>query len=239
VSLKIIFSKITDERGDELTFYATTHDRQSLNGQMKVKARIDKLFAEVRQKHGSIFKPNDVIELDPRVLAYVVSQLQSYSLLDSEIDVKGKAYEEIVGSNLRGDRGEFFPPRNICKMAVLMLDPEPKHHVLDPACGTGGFLTISMNHVLKKIESAEKRKWRNAEDGTEREQRELFQKIQEYAISHVTGIDFNPNLVKAAKMNMVMNNDGSGGLFQGNSLARPVTWSKELRDRNLIGNSDD
>jgi len=70
--------------------------------------------------------------------------------------VKGRAYEEIVGSNLRGDRGEFFTPRNICKMAVEMLDPGQKHVVLDPACGTGGFLIIAMNHVIKKIREAER-----------------------------------------------------------------------------------
>lgn len=236
--LKIIFCKITDERSDELTFYATTEERQSLNGQLKVKTRLDKLFADVRRKYGNIFKQNEVIELEPRVLSYVVSQLQSYSLLDSETDVKGKAYEEVVGSNLRGDRGEFFTPRNVCKMAVQMLDPEPKHFILDPACGTGGFLTIAMNHALRKIEAAERKKWRNLESPTEREQREKFNKIQEYALSHITGIDFNPNLVKAAKMNMVMNNDGSGGLFQGNSLDRAVRWSKELRDRNLMGKVD-
>jgi len=89
------------------------------------------------------------------VLAYLVSQLQMYSLLESDIDVKGRAYEEIVGSNLRGDRGEFFTPRNICRMAVAMLDPEEKQLILDPACGTGGFLITAMNHVIEKIRVAE------------------------------------------------------------------------------------
>ena len=49
--LKLIFCKILDERADELNFYATTQERQSLNGQMKVKARIDKLFAEVKKRY--------------------------------------------------------------------------------------------------------------------------------------------------------------------------------------------
>lgn len=236
--LKLIFCKITDERGDELQFYATAQERQSLNGQMKVKARVDKLFADVRERYGNIFKKNDAIELEPRVLAYIVSQLQPYSLLDSEVDVKGKAYEEIVGSNLRGDRGEFFTPRNICKLAVAMLDPGSNHVVLDPACGTGGFLITAMNHVIQKLRPSEQKKWRNPDTPTEREQQELFRKIREYAEHKIVGIDLNPNLVKASKMNMVMNNDGSGGLYQGNSLARPVTWSKELRDLNPIGRID-
>ena len=83
-----------------------------------------------------------------------------YTLLDSDVDVKGRAYEEIVGSNLRGDRGEFFTPRNICHMAVQMLDPGEKHLVLDPSCGTGGFLITAMHHVIAKIETEERLKWK-------------------------------------------------------------------------------
>ena len=236
--LKLIFCKIADERSADLRFYATSLERQSLNGQLKVKARLDRLFHDVRSKFGTIFKPNEEIDLQSRVLAYIVSQLQTYSLLDSEVDVKGKAYEEIVGSNLRGDRGEFFTPRNICKMAVQMLDPSPAQRVLDPACGTGGFLITAMNHVTRKIRLAEQQRWRNADTPTEREQSELFRKLQEYLSSDIVGIDLNPNLVKASKMNMVMNNDGSGGIFQGNSLERPVTWREELRDLDLLGNVD-
>ena len=236
--LKLIFCKIEDERSSEINVYTTSRERQGLNGQLKVKTRIDNLFASVCEKYGTIFKPNDNIELEPSVLAYIVSQLQTSSLLHSDIDVKGKAYEEIVGSNLRGDRGEFFTPRNICRMAVEMLDPRPDDLVLDPACGTGGFLTIAMNHVIQKLRADELAKWLNPENPTEIESQELHRKIREYANERIVGIDINPNLVKASKMNMVMNNDGSGGLYQANSLVAPVTWRDALRDRNLDGTVD-
>lgn len=233
--LKLIFCKITDERSDALTFCATTTERGNLMGQLTVKGRIEALFAQVVKRYSSIFRDNEQIELEPRVLAYIVSQLQPYSLLDSEVDVKGKAYEEIVGSNLRGDRGEFFTPRNICRMAVHMVDPKPRDLILDPACGTGGFLITAMNYVLRELRAAEQRKWRDLDHPSERETTELYRRIQEYASGQLVGMDLNPNLVRASKMNMVLNNDGSGGLYQANSLARPVTWSKELRDRNLLG----
>lgn len=236
--LKLIFCKIEDERSDDLQFYATTQEWQTLNGQMKVRERLGKLFKEVRNAYSAIFERNEQIKLEPPVLAYIVSQLQAYSLLESEVDVKGKAYEEIVGSNLRGDRGEFFTPRNVCQMAIKMLDPGPGDLVLDPACGTGGFLTVAMNHVRAKITLAEQRKWRNAESPTPIEMAELIRKESEYLRKSIVGIDFNPNLVKAAKMNMVMNNDGSGGLYQGNSLQRPSLWSEALRDRDLLGKVD-
>ena len=236
--LKLIFCKIEDERSSEVDFYATSRERQSLNGHLKVKARVERLFADVRRKYATIFKPNEVIELEPRVLSFIVSQLQMSSLLDSDVDVKGKAYEEIVGSNLRGDRGEFFTPRNICHMAVEMLDPAPEDIVLDPACGTGGFLTIAMNHVIQKLREAEVLKWRDPDNPAEVELLELHRKIGEYATQRIVGIDINPNLVKASKMNMVMNNDGSGGLYQGNALAASVTWGAPLRDRELVGAID-
>jgi type I restriction enzyme M protein len=136
-----------------------------------------------------------------------------------------RAYEEIVGSNLRGDRGEFFTPRNICRMAVAMLDPSEKQLVLDPACGTGGFLITAMNHVIEKIRTAEIAKWRNNLNLAEEA---VKGRIRKFAEQFIIGMDFNPDLVKASKMNMVMDNDGAGGQFQANSLEAPPTWDPNL-----------
>lgn len=174
--LKLIFCKIEDERSNKIDFFATSDERQGLNGHLKVKRRVETLFSDVRRKYKTIFRENEDIELEPRVLAYLVSQLQPWSLLESNIDVKGKAYEEIVGSNLRGDRGEFFTPRNVCSMAIMMLDSDPDDVILDPACGTGGFLTIAMNHVIDKLRAAEREKWRDPERPNEKEVAELHRK---------------------------------------------------------------
>lgn len=231
--LKLIFCKIWDERNNsDVEFYAAATERHGLNGTMKVRDRISLLFENVKEEYKAIFDPSDTIRLEPKVLAYLVSQLQMYSLLESDVDVKGRAYEEIVGSNLRGDRGEFFTPRNICQLAVTMLEPTEKDLVLDPACGTGGFLITAMNHVIAKIQAEELKKWRG---DAERAATTTRDRIKRYAGKFIVGIDFNPELVKATKMNMVMNNDGSGGLYQANSLENPGTWSDELRARKLIG----
>ena len=80
--------------------------------------------------------------------------MQRYSFLDTNIDVKGKAYEELVGANLRGDRGEFFTPRNVQRMAIRMLDLQENERILDQSCGTGGFLVIAMNEIIKKLRAA-------------------------------------------------------------------------------------
>lgn len=234
--LKLIFCKIHDERHNErVEFYASPTERQSVNGNLKVKERIEALWTEVKKDYGSIFKAADAIDLEPRVLAYLASQLQMYSLLESDVDVKGRAYEEIVGSNLRGDRGEFFTPRNICQMAVAMLDPGEQQLMLDPACGTGGFLITAMNHVIEKIRDAELKKWKG---NAERAHEPIRARIQKFAARYIIGLDFNPELVKASKMNMVMNNDGAGGLFQANSLESSAVWSEDLRQREVFGKVD-
>jgi type I restriction enzyme M protein len=234
--LKIIFCKIHDERSsDEVQFFATSKERHGLNGQLKAKKRIGDLFRDVKAEYRTIFKENEEVDLNPDVLAYIVSQLQMYSLLESDIDVKGRAYEEIVGSNLRGDRGEFFTPRNICQMAVHMLDPGERQVIMDPACGTGGFLITAMNHVIEKIRAAEIEKWGG---NIERAEAAIRSRIQKFAQNHIIGTDLNPNLVKASKMNMVMNNDGAGGLYQANALLSPARWEDALRNRQILGQID-
>ena len=114
-------------------------------------------------------------------------------------------------------------------MAVQMLDPHPNALVIDPAVGTGGFLVTAMNHVLQKFDDAKRATWRDASNPTEMELSELFRSRQEMMSSTFTGLDINPALVRAAKMNMVMNNDGAGGLTQADSLRDPVSWSPEAR----------
>ena len=242
--LKLIFCKIHDEHhSNEVTFYASAAERHGEAGPKAVKRRIDALFAAVRAEFPNIFAPNEAIQLNPSVLAYIVQQLQMYALLESDIDVKGRAYETIVGSNLRGDRGEFFTPRNICQMAVEMLDPGEKHRIADPACGTGGFLITAMNHVVAKITNAvlETRNGDYTKAAPVIETRST-----QFVKNYIFGLDFNPELVKASKMNMVMNNDGAGGLYQANSLERPVKptkdaafcWPDDVRALKLPGTVD-
>ena len=238
--LKLIFCKIEDERSRQLDFYVTASERASQTAALSAKARIQGVFEEkVLRKYQTIFTTSDAtIDLRPTVIAFVVSQIQGFSLLASPVDVKGVAYEEIVGSNLRGDRGEFFTPRNACRMAVDMLNPQPGERLLDPACGTGGFLITAMNHALDHIERSERAEWADAARGTDEERQELYRKRSEYLSQCVCGVDLNPGLVRAAKMNMVMNNDGSGGLYQANSLANPRSWSPSTAENVTHGSFD-
>lgn len=237
--LKLIFAKIEDERSKDLEFYVTSSERDSETGRQKARRRIARLFErEVVKKYPALFKRSDGIELKPETVSYVVAQLQGYSLLKSSVDVKGVAYEEIVGANLRGDRGEFFTPRNACRMAVEILDPQPGELILDPACGTAGFLIIAMNHVLARIAADHRASWTDPERPDRYELEELYRARSEYLRDSLRGLDLNPELVKAARMNMVMNNDGYGGLHQADSLDFPELWSSEVRHAVELGTVD-
>jgi type I restriction enzyme M protein len=226
--LKVIFCKIHDERNipKPLEFYATAKEKSSRDGQLTVANRLGKIFDEVKKKYRAIFDPSDTIKLEPRSLSHVVGELQRYSFLDTSIDVKGKAYEELVGANLRGDRGEFFTPRNIQRMMIQMLDLQDGERMLDPACGTGGFLIIAMNAVINRLEAETRGRGARLSHGMKAA---LAGRIQEIASKYFFGIDINPDLVKATKMNMVMNNDGAGNIFRQDSLMHPHEWTSDFK----------
>ena len=238
--LKLIFCKIEDEKNipNQLEFYATSAERNNQDGQLTVKKRISKIFDRVKLKFSNIFDSNDEIKLKARTIAYLVAELQKYSLLNTNIDIKGKAYEELVGANLRGDRGEFFTPRNVMKMTVEMLAPQIDEKVLDSSCGTGGFIVNALTYVISNLEKVmeeqlgkKKDKWNSYELLAYRD------RIAEVASNSFFGFDINPDLVKATKMNMVMNNDGSGNILPCNSLDPPHLWSDDFKTKlaNALG----
>ena len=230
--LKLIFCKTLDEQnvGRSLEFYARSGERANRDGQLSVQKRISKIFERVKQQFPQIFEANDEIRLQPRSLAWIVSELQSYSLLETHVDVKGKAYEELVGANLRGDRGEFFTPRNIMRMAVEMVNPKPEEKVCDTSCGTGGFLVTAMNYIIEQLKHEVTNDFGLGEiEWSEYQKRIVDDRIKQIVASDFYGFDINPDLVKATKMNMVMNNDGSGNIYRNDSLLPPHEWSQELK----------
>jgi type I restriction enzyme M protein len=244
--LKVIFCKVHDENeSTRIRFYVSSRELKSPTGQLEVKKRIDELFKEVKDRYPHIFKKKEneteKIELYHNVLAYIVGQLQHFSLLLTDTDVKGKAYEEIVGANLRGDRGEFFTPRNVCKMAIESLfamyprDKWASLRLIDPACGTGGFLVEIINFIKRYFVEEEKKKWGEENEVQALKQAEI--RLRKYCEQNVYGIDINPLLVRASQMNEVMHGNGSGNLFPENSLTPVGEWKNETK-RDALENFD-
>lgn len=240
--LKLLFAKIEDEGHSGRPRFAirSAEERNEVDGQKEVKDRVEKLFKEVkdRSEFKDLFDSTaEGILFNHGTVSYIVAQLEKYDFIHSSVDVKGVAYETIVGPTLEGTKGEFFTPRNVVKMTVKMLDPNPGDRIYDPACGTGGFIVIAFNYVSEKLRQEHKTKWGDSNKPTDAEEKALFDEIHETGYN-IFGTDFNSNLVKAAQMNMIMNNDGRGGLFSVNSLKDPNEWPKEVSQKIQLGSMD-
>jgi type I restriction enzyme M protein len=233
--LKLIFCKIYDEQESAgiLDFYVTPDERRSELGQRKLRARITKLFESVKKRYPYIFPATgEVIELDNRSLAYSVAELQKFSLLQTASDIKGEAYEEIVGVTSRRDHGAFFTPRNVCDMAVQMVfatySPETRLRlrIFDPACGTGGFLRAALIQVRQIIAEQEYAKWGK---NRVKADAQIADRLKQLCDTNIFGIDKLAELVRAAQMNLAMHGDGSTNVFHANSLLPPGEWPDNVR----------
>lgn len=241
---KLIFCKVHDEyeTTGTLRFFIRGDERRSEAGQRRVlEERIAPLFEQVKERYPYIFETGEKIKLNRRVLSYIVSELQRYSLLRTKTDVKGAAYEELVGDNLRGDRGEFFTPRNVCDMAVRMtlslfsVQRLTSLKILDCCCGTGGFLVSAINILRDAVAGFEAKKGGSESDIRNR----VNSRVKEIAERNLFGMDINPFLVRTTQMNLVMHGDGSVNVFTGDSLVAPGEWDDEGARQRIIPGSFD
>lgn len=231
--LNLIFCKLYDEkcqiqaakRGETYRrrFWVGVKEQYTKDGQKNVATRIKNLFEDLKtsQIFKDVFDGNEQIMLSDRGLAYVAGELAKYSFMDASVDVKGTAYETIVSNTLKQEAGQFFTPRNIIKCMVSMLDPDENTRVLDPACGSGGFIVMVLDYVRHKIA---KRMFPDLDElhlELKYNSPEVDDAVREYAEKMIFGFDFDPDLKKAARMNMVMAGDGHSNIFNINSLEYP------------------
>jgi type I restriction enzyme M protein len=218
--LYLIFCKMHDERSarDSRKFWAGPQEQFTDTGRKEIRKRIVPLFEDVKHEYKAIFRDSDEITLSPRALAFMVSELSKYEFTRIDVDAKGAAYQEIVGTNLRGDRGQYFTPRGAIQLAVQVLDPKENERILDPACGTGGFLVATLAHMMSRFR--EDAKVRAGAESSE-EFESLHARLRKFATNQLFGCDFDPFLIRASQMNMVMAGDGKGHLYHLNSLEFP------------------
>jgi type I restriction enzyme M protein len=241
--LYLIFAKMHDEQtsrqGDRTRrFFHYAHEPFEEAGREAIKKRILDLFKEVKTKHESEFTAEDEISLSPRALAFIVGELASYDLTGTDIDVKGIAYQELVGDNLRGDRGQYFTPKGAVELMVKILDPKEHETVLDPACGTGGFLRETVRHLLNKVREAE---GTAGLPDTEVQLQEHQERLARYARTKLFGADFDPSLVRASKMSVLLATGDAGNVFYMDSLAFPeghLRGVEEANERIRLGTVD-
>lgn len=218
--VRIILAKREDESSadEECKFYITPEEFADDNLKKAACLRVRQLFSAVKDQYPDVFTEHEKITASDNQLATVISHLQQYSFLDADHDVIGTAYEVYVASHLKGERGQFFTNRLVVDMMVKMLDPDDKSVILDPSCGSAGFLITSMNYVFKKIDSSKR------SDSA----KEI---LKRNVVHQLFGLDISPKLVKIAKANMLIGKDGHGGIEQANSLDSVKKLSASFQEK--------
>lgn len=202
---KLIFVKISDEqkprkKGEPYQFQIKTHEPSS-----KLAKRINDLYNEQKVKDPEVF--TDSIKVDDRVLRTVVSHLEAMNLSKTDLDVKGVAFEQFMDGFFKGDFGQYFTPRPIIEFAVKMMKPQHDWDVLDPACGSGGFLLHALDFMRTK-----------AADYFDPGTVEYYNYWHEFASKHLFGIEINDEIARVAKMNMIVHDDGHTNVISFDAL---------------------
>ncbi len=217
--IKLIFLKIVDEKTPrkEVWFWISEREYEELIKSGESKSfiqRIERLWNEAKRLYPEILDDGERLLLKPLSMAEVVRRLQEISFMKTGDDVKGVAFQTFIHENMRGDRGEFFTPQPAIELAVAMLNPDYHESIVDPACGSGRFLVWAMEHVKKRYDLDSRG-------------------VADYAKAHIAGIDINQDLVKVAKMYMVLFDDGYSNIFDENSLLPFDELVKRAKDKGV------
>ncbi len=229
---KLIFCKIWDERkprkmGEPYDFQVITVSKNEEKDERKRRLmendqlyrRIAALYEEGRNRDKEVFRDN--IRLTPEKIRTVVSYLESVNLSETDLDSKGRAFETFMGSFFRGNFGQYFTPREIVKFIVDVLPITHDSKVLDTSCGSGGFLLYALNKVRNEATEYYPNYKKDA-----RQYAKWFPYWHDFAEKNLYGIEINEQISRAAKMNMIIHDDGHTNVITSDGLV-PDTTIKE------------
>jgi type I restriction enzyme M protein len=224
--ISLLFCKIYTEKNEHLKDKFKVESNESAE---LVKNRIFEIFKMVKMEFDEIFEEEEVIDLKADSVKHIVSKLQNYSLTEIDQDTIGNLFESFLGRSLKGSKGQFFTPRNVVRLSIDITDPNVGEYVLDPACGSGGFLTIALGYVWDKLEQEAKQNgWTT----------ETLSRKKKEAKDYFVGIDKDSFLVKIAKTSMALLGDGRTNIFCENSLKNPNEWTEACQSIIRFGDSD-
>lgn len=209
---KLIYAKLYDEwRGIndpdyKLEFFVGDRSPEQVN------RAISNLLAGSKRTWPGVFEPTDLIELRDDHLKVCVSFLEKIKLFNSNLQIIDEAFEYLIPQVSKKKEGQFFTPRPVVDMVVEMLNPKPNEFIIDPACGSAGFLLHSVMWIAGGVITG----------------KELPPAARNFAQNNIMGIDFAKKAVKIAKAINLIVGDGKSHVFKDNSLA-PQTWNDETK----------
>ena len=204
---------------DMVTFRASEDDTDA-----EIKRRITALFTSVKHKYKDVLDDKDDISFDGHTLRYIIGKIQNYCLMDTDRDTIADAFEVFIGYSLKGSQGQFFTPKNVVKTLVTAMNPTTNDVIIDPSCGSCGFLVEALKHIWTEIEcTAAEYEWK--EEAIAEEKKTI-------GIKNIRGIEKDSFLTKVGKSYMAILGDGKGGIFCEDSLDLPQNW-KSFSQQNV------
>ncbi|WP_440712014.1 restriction endonuclease subunit M [Gordonia sp. FQ] len=212
---KVLYTKMYDERattkksvGEPFRFQTYGASNSS-----EVASTIRSLYEESRESEIELYSQripgyarsrgvfNSRIRLSDIALYSVVEQLQDFSLVDSGADIKGRAFQKVLGPAIRAGMGQYFTPDPIVRLAVGIVSPTAEDLILDPFCGSGHFLTNALQYVV------------DSQGDTLSEHA-----LHEFKFFHLHGIEKSDRMVRIAMTDMMLHDDGHTNVRNMDSL---------------------
>ena len=251
---KLIFCKIWDEKkdrkeGQPYDFQIITVDASEIKnfeklGEDELKKsiqeeenkrlfnRIKELYEEGRKKDPEVFRDN--IRLTPEKVRTVVEYLQDINIGETDLDAKGRAFETFMNSFFRGNFGQYFTPREIVKFIVDVLPINHKSVVLDTSCGSGGFLLYALRKVRQQADE-----WYPNYKTNIKQYPKHFNHWHDFAEKNLYGIEINEQISRAAKMNMIIHDDGHTNVITSDGLLSPEEIQRNTENKGFKYNHFD
>ena len=205
IASRLIYTKVYDEKntptGRFYSFQVGFAEKPS-----DVAQRIRNLYSVARRREPNIF-PEDMGVSHDLTLFKVAKILGHVSLKDTDLDIKGEAYQYFLDVVFRGALGQYFTPREIVRAMVEMVDPTEDMKIIDPACGTGGFLLYSLFDVEKKLKKL-------YDDIVS-----VREKLLEFAYYQLYGVEVEDDIAQAAISSMILCDDAHSHIIVADALA--------------------
>lgn len=198
--LKILFIKIEDENINANAFNISQNELAEIktNGNSKqFISRINDIFTKTKSTYYQVFTKDEKLNLTANSLAFTVNKLQGISLTNSSNDAKGLAFQKFLTHQDKDGRGQFFTPEPIIDFCVNIIQPQPHETVIDPCCGSGGFLFSAYNYVRSQHPKTN---------------------ITKYISNNLFGTDINKSVARIAKMKLILEHNGNINILCQNAL---------------------
>ncbi len=181
--------------------------------------RFKRLLDEAAAAYPDIFPPGTDFDLSPEALMVVASVLERVRLTDTDLELIDLTFEYLMSPESKGDKGQYFTPRQVVRMVVKMLNPRMNETMLDPASGPCGFPIHTLLHVRENELRSRYHDWET--------------RVQRYGRRNLFAVDFDGRVARVAKFMMRLAGDGRANVLRMNSLDQREWRRDQLYQRQI------